>query len=179
VTGVQLRWVLSNAILARLQKQKVNPESVAFVSIHADSLHSSVRGLMVYVPSRSLRRYRGPSPAKIWPCREAKEAGTPTFPAAFRSRAEALSEQLANSIVTAARRYDIPVHKFKPVRDSVIRGGSAWVPAVLRYNRVPTSVLVELCNLNNEEDREQLLSWRFREKLAHAVVVGLAEGFSR
>ena len=179
VTGVQLRWVLSNAILARLQKQKVNPESVAFVSIHADSLHPAVRGLMVYVPSRSLRKHRGPSPAGIWECREAKEAGTPTFPAAFRSRAEALSEQLAGTVVAAARRYDIPVHKFKPVRDSVTRGGSAWVPAVLRYNRVPTSVLVELCNLNNEQDREQLLTWRFREKLAHAIAVGLAEGFSR
>ena len=179
VTGVQLRWVLSNAILARLQKQKVNPESVAFVSIHADSLHPAVRGLMVYVPSRSLRKHRGPSPASIWACREAKEAGTPTFPAAFRSRAEALSEQLAGNIVTAARRYDIPVHKFKPVRDSVLRGRSAWVPAVLRYNRVPTSVLVELCNLNNNEDREQLQTGRFREKLAHAIAVGLAEGFSR
>jgi N-acetylmuramoyl-L-alanine amidase len=179
VTGVQLRWVLANAILARLQKQKVNPESVAFVSIHADSLHPAVRGLMVYVPSRSLRKQRGPSPASIWACREAKEAGTPTFPAAFRSRSEALSEQLAGTVVAAARRYDIPVHKFKPVRNSVIRGGSAWVPAVLRYNRVPTSVLVELCNLNNEEDREQLLTWRFREKLAHAIAVGLAEGFSR
>jgi len=179
VTGVQLRWVLSNAILARLQRQKVDPESVAFVSIHADSLHAAVRGLMVYVPSRSLRRYRGPSPAKLWECREVKEAGTPTFPAAFRSRSEALSEQLAGAIVAAARRYDIPVHKFKPVRDSVIRGGTAWVPAVLRYNRVPTSVLVELCNLNNDDDRELLLSWRFREKLAHAIAAGLAEGFSR
>jgi N-acetylmuramoyl-L-alanine amidase len=179
VTGVQLRWVLSNAILARLQKQKVNPESVAFVSIHADSLHPTVRGMMVYTPARALRKNRGPSPAGIWDCREAREAGTPTFPAAFRSRAEALSEQLAGSVIASARRYGIPIHKFKPVRDSVIRGGSAWVPAVLRYNRVPTSVLVELGNLNNEDDREQLTTWRFREKLAHAIAAGLAEGFSR
>ncbi len=179
VTGVQLRWVLSNAILARLEKQKVDPERVAFVSIHADSLHPAVRGLMIYVPARSLRPSRGLSPKKIWECREAAEAGTPTFPARFRSRAEALSEQLGDTVIAAARRYGVPVHPFQPVRDSVLRGGSRWVPAVLRYNRVPTSVLIELCNLNNEADRTQLLTWRFREKLAHAIAAGLAEGFSR
>ena len=179
VTGVQLRWVLSNAILTRLKKQKVDPERVAFVSIHADSLHPAVRGLMIYVPSRSLRPSRGLSPARIWDCREAGEAGTPTFPAKFRSRAEALSEQLGDTVVAAARRYGVPVHPFQPVRDSVLRGGSRWVPAVLRYNLVPTSVLIELCNLNNDDDRAQLLTWRFREKLAHAIAAGLAEGFSR
>lgn len=179
VTGVQLRWVLSNAILARLQKQKVDPERVVFVSIHADSLHPAVRGLMVYAPSRSLRPSKGLSPERIWACAEAQEAGTPTFPAKFRSRAEALSEQLGDTVVAAARRYGIPVHPFQPVRDSILRGGSRWVPAVLRYNKVPTSVLVELCNLNNDEDRAQLLTWRFREKLAHAIAAGLAEGFSR
>jgi N-acetylmuramoyl-L-alanine amidase len=178
-TGVQLRWVLSNAILARLQTQKVDPESVAFVSIHADSLHPSVRGLMVYTPSRALRKYRGPSPAGLWTCTETKEVGAPTFPAKFRARAEALSEQLAGTVVASARRYGIPIHPFKPVRNAVIRGGSSWVPAVLRYNLVPTSVLVEVSNLNNEDDRKQLTTWRFREKLAHAIAAGLAEGFSR
>ncbi len=179
VTGVQLRWVLSNAILARLEKQKVDPERVAFVSIHADSLHPAVRGLMVYVPARSLRPSRGLSPDAIWDCREAAEAGAPTFPAKFRSRAEALSEQLGDTVAATARRYGVPVHPFQPVRDSVLRGGSRWVPAVLRYNLVPTSVLIELCNLNNDDDRRQLLTWRFREKLAHAIAAGLAEGFSR
>lgn len=178
-TGVQLRWVLSNAILARLEKQKVNPERVAFVSFHADSLHPAVRGLMVYVPSRSLRKYRGPSPSSIWECRESRETSAPTFPASFRARSEALSDQLGRAVVAAAGRYGIPVHPFKPVRDSVLRGRSRWVPAVLRYNRVPTSVLVELCNLNNSEDRAQLVTWRFREKLAHAVAAGLGEAFSR
>jgi N-acetylmuramoyl-L-alanine amidase len=65
------------------------------------------------------------------------------------------------------------------VRSSVLRGRSRWVPAVLRYSRVPSAVLVEVCNLNNESDREQLLTWKRREKLAHAIVAGLAEGFAR
>jgi N-acetylmuramoyl-L-alanine amidase len=177
-TGVHLRWILTNAILTRLEHQRVSPERVAFVSIHADSLHPSVRGMMVYVPSRSLRSSRGPNPAAVYACRESRGVGRPHFSSAFRSRSEALSTQLGEAVVRAAERYGIPVHPFQPVRSSVLRGRSRWVPAVLRYTEVPTAVLIEICNLNNELDRQELLSWRFREKLAHAIVAGLAEGFS-
>jgi N-acetylmuramoyl-L-alanine amidase len=102
----------------------------------------------------------------------------PRYPESFRSRSEALSSQLGESIVRAAEQSSVPVHPYQPVRASVLRGGSRWVPAVLRYSTVPTAVLIEVCNLNNEQDRELLLSWRFREKLAHAIAAGLAEGFS-
>ncbi len=178
-TGVNLRWVLANSLLQRLKRQKVNPERVAFVSIHADSLHPAVRGLMVYVPSRSLRGSRAPWQRATYRCRETRSLAPPRFPAAFRSRAEALSIELGEAIVHSAERFGIPVHPYEPVRSSVLRGGSRWVPAVLRYTLVPSAVLVEICNLNNEQDRQQLLTWRFREKLAHAIAAGLAEGFSR
>jgi N-acetylmuramoyl-L-alanine amidase len=180
VTGVHLRWVLADAILKRLVRQKVSPERVAFVSIHADSLHPSVRGLMVYVPDRNLRPLRGPLPPRDHTCREVREVGRPRFSRHFLARSEALSQQLASSVVSAARRYGIPVHEFEPVRSSIVRRrGSPWVPAVLRYSEVPSALLVEICNLNNDQDRRELLTWRFREKLAHAIAAGLAEGFSR
>jgi N-acetylmuramoyl-L-alanine amidase len=178
-TGVHLRWILANSLLQRLKRQKVNPERVAFVSIHADSLHPAVRGLMVYVPSRSLRGSHAPWQRAAYQCRETRSLSAPRFPAAFSSRAEALSSQLGEAIVRSAERFGIPVHPYQPVRSSVLRGGSRWVPAVLRYTLVPSAVLVEICNLNNEQDRQQLLTWRFREKLAHAIAAGLAEGFSR
>jgi N-acetylmuramoyl-L-alanine amidase len=178
-TGVHLRWVLANSVLERLQAQKVSPERLAFVSIHADSLHPSVRGLMIYVPARHLRSARAPSPAGLWPCEETATLKAPRFPAAFNSRAEALSEQLGEAIVRAAGRFGVAVHPYQPVRSSVLRGGSRWVPAVLRYNRVPTSVLVEICNLTNEDDRALLQTARFREKLALGLAAGLAEAFSR
>ena len=177
--GVHLRWILANSILSRLGRQKVSPERVAFVSIHADSLHPSVRGLMVYVPGRAQRSARTPSPRGLPNVREVRELQAASFPPSFRSRSEALSTQMANALVNASRRFAIPVHPFEPVRSSVFRGGSRWTPAVLRYNRVPTSVLVEVCNLNNNEDRAQLLTWQFRERLALALAAGLAEGFSR
>lgn len=178
-TGVHLRWILGNSILERLKKQKVSPERVAFVSIHADSLHPAVRGLMVYVPSRSLRSSRAPFVRAAYRCREASTMRSPRYPPSFRSRSEALSTQLGESIVRSAERSSLPVHAYQPVRASVLRGGSRWVPAVLRYSTVPTAVLIEIGNLNNEQDRQLLLSWRYREKLAHAIAAGLAEGFSR
>lgn len=178
-TGVHLRWVLANSILERLKAQKVDPERVVFVSIHADSLHPSVRGLMVYVPSRHLRAPRGPNPAGIWDCEEARTLKAPRFPAAFTARAEALSGQLGEAMVRSAERFGVAVHPYRPVRSSVLRGGSRWVPAVLRYNRVPTSVLVEISNLANDEDRALVQTARFRERLALALAAGLGEAFSR
>ena len=177
-TGVHLRWILTDSILQRLKKQGVSPERVAFVSIHADSLHPAVRGLMVYAPARGLRPSRGPRPAGLASCREARELSRPRFSARFRSRSEALSLQLGSAVVDKARQFDVGVHAFEPVRSSVLRGRSRWVPAVLRYSEVPTSVLIEICNLNNKEDRSLLLTWRYRERLAHAIAAGLAEAFS-
>ena len=178
-TGVHLRWILTNSLLQRLTRQKVSPERVVFVSIHADSLHPAVRGMMVYVPSRSLRGSRAPWQRVAYPCRESRSLEAPLYPLAFRSRSEALSTQLGEAIVRSAQRFAVPVHAYEPVRSSVLRGGSRWVPAVLRYSLVPSSVLIEICNLNNEQDRQTLLTWKFREKLAHAIAAGLAEGFSR
>lgn len=178
-TGVQLRWVLGNAILRRLKAQGVNPERVAFVSIHADSLHPAVRGLMVYVPGRQYRPAVGSPPPVGHPCRELTEAGQPRFSGRFLARAEALSRQLAAAVVAAARGAGVEVHPYEPVRPAVVRRGSRWVPAVLRNSEVPTALLVEICNLTNDNDRTLLLSWRFRDKLAHAIAAGLAEGFAR
>ncbi|MEW5876897.1 MAG: N-acetylmuramoyl-L-alanine amidase family protein [Acidobacteriota bacterium] len=178
-TGVHLRWVLANSLVAKLKKQGVAPEQMVFVSIHADSLHPAVRGLMVYVPGRRFRPTEARPPSYLPPVRELREVGSLRFSRSFSSRSEALSTQLAESLVRAARRFNLPVHPFDPVRSHVIRGGRAWVPAVLRFCGVPTAVLVEIVNLNNPEDRELLLSWQFREKLAHALAAGLAEGFAR
>jgi hypothetical protein len=57
----------------------------------------------------------------------------------------------------------------------VIRGGREWVPAILRYNRIPARVLIEVCNLNNPEDRKLLVSRNYREKVAQAIVSALVD----
>ena len=57
----------------------------------------------------------------------------------------------------------------------MIRGGREWVPAILRYNRIPARVLVEVCNLNNPDDRRLLVSRAYRDKVAQAIVSALVE----
>src|SRR5258708_20555142 len=48
--GVHLRWYLANSIYRRAQKKGLPKEKVIFISIHADSLHPSLRRSMVYIP---------------------------------------------------------------------------------------------------------------------------------
>jgi N-acetylmuramoyl-L-alanine amidase len=51
------------------------------------------------------------------------------------------------------------------------------VPAILRYNRIPSRVLVEVGNLNNPEDRQLLVTRSYREQVAGALVDALVAFF--
>ena len=59
------------------------------------------------------------------------------------------------------------------MRDKIIRNNSDWVPAVLRYNSVPAKILLEVCNLANDQDRRLIQTRAYRQKVAEAVVQGL------
>jgi N-acetylmuramoyl-L-alanine amidase len=59
----------------------------------------------------------------------------------------------------------------------VIRGRKVWLPAVLRGNAVPTTVLVEMVNLNNPDDAALLGRAADRERLAKALAAALADHF--
>ncbi len=49
------------------------------------------------------------------------------------------------------------------------------MPAILRYNRIPARILVEVCNLNNPDDRKLLRTRAYREKVAEALVDALID----
>jgi len=87
--------------------------------------------------------------------------------------AEGLSRDLAESIIDSFESNDLQVHPFNPVRDNVVRDGNEWVPAVIRYNLVPTRLLLEICNLGNRKDRELVKTKEYRQKIAEAVFQGL------
>src|SRR6185295_8926413 len=87
--------------------------------------------------------------------------------------AEGLSRDLAESIIDSFEESDLKVHPFDPVRDNVVREGREWVPAVIRYNLVPTRLLLEICNLGNTHDRELMTTKKWREDVARAVYQGL------
>ena len=91
--------------------------------------------------------------------------------------AEGLSRDLAESIVDAFETHHLNVHPFNPVRDSVVRDGREWVPAIIRYNLVPTRLLLEVCNLGNRADRALVKTPKYRRQIAEAMYAGLVQFF--
>jgi N-acetylmuramoyl-L-alanine amidase len=180
VTGVNLRWYLANSVLRRpgADKKPIAPERTVFLSLHADSLHPSVRGAMAYVPGeRFLRDRYGKKGAEYAAYREWKEEPVVSFAKKDRVAAEGVSTRLAQKILSAIGENGLAVHLFSPVRTHVIRGGREWVPAVLRYNRIPNRVLLEISNLANDEDRGLTLKREFRQKMAESIASGLLDFF--
>lgn len=172
-TGVNFRWYLANAVWRQGGRDGTQDRTV-FVSLHADSLHPAVRGTMVYVPGEKfLLGTYGKSGEPYESRREFREAPKVSFSRKERIEAEGVSRDLAERVVAAFRAEDLPLHAFDPIRRNVIRGGREWVPAILRYNRIPARVLVEVCNLNNPEDRRLLQTPSYRERVADALVNAL------
>jgi len=175
-TGVNFRWYLANSVLRHAEKNGGSEDRTVFVSLHADSLHPAVRGAMVYIPGEKFLKGSFAKSGEIYSARrEVREAPRVSFSRKERIKAEGVSRDFAEKIVAAFRSAGIPLHVFQPVRSNVIRGGREWVPAILRYNRIPTRVLVEVCNLNNPEDRKLLVTRGYREKVARSLVSALVE----
>ena len=176
IAGVNFRWYLANAVLRRVAKDGGSEDRTVFVSLHADSLHPAVRGLMVYVPGeRFLRGTYEKTGEPYASRREVREAPRVSFSRPERLRAEGVSRDFAERIVGAFRAEGLPLHDFQPIRSNVIRNGREWVPAILRYNRIPARVLVEVCNLNNPEDRRLLVTPSFRDRVARALVSAVVD----
>jgi N-acetylmuramoyl-L-alanine amidase len=176
--GVHLRWYLSNDIILNRVGAQVPRSRTVFLSVHADSLHPSVRGAMFYVPSRQLR----PSSytvgrADIQRFAEYRNHPTVRLGTDFKARVEASSRHLASKLVGSLQRNGIALHDEDPVRDRVLRGRRTWVPAVLRYSAAQHAVLIECCNMANAGDRQMLVDRAWRERLALAVVEGTAAAF--
>ncbi len=173
--AVNLRWYLANSVLRKAVREGTAPDRVVFLSLHADSRHPSLRGLMVYVPGQRFRRgTHGESGGDYLRFREVREAPTVRFSRRDLVRSEAVSRRLATDLVEAFRKEDLPVQPYHPVRDRVIRGRRTWLPAVLRSNAVPAKVLVEMVNLSNPQDAALLGSAQERERLARAIARALA-----
>ncbi|HYR28829.1 MAG TPA: N-acetylmuramoyl-L-alanine amidase, partial [Thermoanaerobaculia bacterium] len=180
IVGVNLRWYLANSIFRRAMKEGVTREKVVFLSIHADSLHPSLRGAMAYVPGAEFVTGSYRKKGDIYLTRaEVREQPTVTHSREDSLRAEGLSRELAGSIMSSFERKGLKVHPFEPVRDNVIRRGNEWVPAVIRHNQVPTRMLLEVCNLGNAKDRELIKTKKYRQQLAEAIYQGLVDFYGR
>ncbi len=172
--GVNFRWYLANSVYRNVDKNGGHEDRTVFVSLHADSLHPAVRGTMIYVPgekflSGSYAKSGEPYASR----REVREAPRVSFSRREKIASEGVSRDLAERLVASFREADLPLHPFQPIRRNVIRGGREWVPAILRYNRIPARVLIEVCNLNNPDDRKLLRTRAYREKVAEAIADAL------
>jgi N-acetylmuramoyl-L-alanine amidase len=176
--AVNMRWVLSNAWRRRLMSRGVPDERMVFVSIHADSLHPSAEGTMVYYPMGKLRpaRFSTPTGHPYHLFAEAVPQSAFSMTPQTRLRAEGLSRHAAEAILARVGSSDLAVHGFNPARGYIMRP-RAVVPAVLRHNRVPASVLVEAANLNNPDDQRRLRDPAYRQRFAEAVALGLQDYF--
>lgn len=172
--GVNLRWYLANSVYKKAVADGYDPDRIVFLSLHADSRHPGLRGVMVYVPGADYRtKTYGHSSPTYRKYREVREKTHVSFSRKHRVRSEAVSRKLADRIVHAFGDLGLPVHPYEPVRDKVIRGKGKWVPAVLKANAVPTQCLVEMVNLSNKDDAELLAAGGWRERLADAILRSL------
>ncbi|HLO66269.1 MAG TPA: N-acetylmuramoyl-L-alanine amidase [Holophaga sp.] len=168
--SVHLRWVLANDLFSSFARTG-DARKTLFISFHADSLHPTARGTMVYVPgatgvpaSFALGDRRA---ARV---KEMREGSRVRFSPRERLQGEARSRLFSEALLRALREDEVPVHANRPIRNVIQRAGKAYVPAVIRYNVAAAKVLVEVVNLTNEEDVENLKDPVFRERYAGAVV---------
>lgn len=178
VVGTNLRWYLSNSLYRKNRKQGVESKKQVFLSIHADSLHPSVRGTMIYVPGLlHVGEHWGRSEPVYASRKEVKEKQYGSFSRQQRVESEGLSRDLARHLLSGLSAEKVTIHPNRPVRDRIVRGRGQrpWIPAVLRYNMVPAKVLIEVCNLANRQDRELIRTAEFRERVARGVVDGLLD----
>ncbi|HEX6097596.1 MAG TPA: N-acetylmuramoyl-L-alanine amidase [Thermoanaerobaculia bacterium] len=179
IVGVNLRWYLANSIFRRAMKDGMPREKVIFLSIHADSLHPSLRGAMAYIPGASFVKGTYQKKGEIYLARaEVREQPAVTHTRRGALEAEGLSRELAESVMESFARKGLKVHPFEPVRDNVIRRGKEWVPAVIRHNQVPTRMLLEVCNLGNRKDRALIQTKQYRQEVAEAVFAGIVDFYA-
>ena len=177
--GVNMRVYLVNHIFKNLRKKKVPSENILFISLHGDALHSSLSGAMVYFPDSRLRRGRFNMSSKIY--RKRKEYSTNlTYKPRDNKYSEKLSKSFGKNIINEFRELGLRTHRVSSaVRGYLYRKGKKTLPAVLRYSMVPTSVLVEIANLNNRLDRRDLLKSKTRQKIAKAITNSVTTHFDR
>ncbi len=172
--ATNFRWYLANWIYQQRRKAGVDPGQVIFISIHADSLHPSLRGAMVYIPGLvGITNNYGKTGAPYSSRREVRADPRVSFTRSERTTSRGLSRDLAEHMLASFRNSDLAVHHNTPIRDRIVRRRRAYVPAQIRWNRVPAKILLEVGNLANEQDRRLMKTRAYRQRVAEAIIDGI------
>ena len=179
-TSVHLRWVLANDLFHTFEAKRGDARKTLFISFHADSLHPSARGTMVYVPGAALvpSRFYLP-PSRTGGVKEARTGSVIHFSGKEKLLSEARSRQFAEALLRALTKEDVPIHTDRAIRNVIHRDGGSWLPAVIRYNEATTKVLIETANLMNPGDAKNLKDPEFRQRFAEGVVKAIRVYFGK
>ena len=173
--AVNMRVFLINAIYKNLvRKGGVASENILLISIHGDALAPTLRGAMVYFPDHRLRGNEFGPGGRVYRIRQEAVQGLIRFKPAQNRTAHTMSKRFAALVIKYLRNQGAAISPRKPVRSYYYRDGERTLPAVLRYSLVPTSVLVEVANLNNTRDRQDMLKGAVRERVATGIGSAIA-----
>jgi N-acetylmuramoyl-L-alanine amidase len=169
-TALNLRIYLIEDLYRWILRRGAAPENVILISIHLDHLHPSVGGAMVYFPGADQRSSQFKVTGSVYRQYKESRLGTIYFKRNESVSAEEASRGFAWNLIDTFQKTSIPVHEYQPVRRYVYRHDAKWTPGIIRYSRVPTSILLEAANLSNRDDLARIRLASFRQRLAEAVV---------
>jgi N-acetylmuramoyl-L-alanine amidase len=174
--GVNMRVLLINYLYQKLIHQKKVPKSnVILISIHGDALHSALSGATVYFPDYRLRVPEFKKNNRVYRKRKEYQKSIRYYFKESVQNAKS-SRKFGETVIKVFKANQLNVHKSFAVRGYYYRKGIRTLPAILRYSKVPVSVLVEVGNLNNRNDRNKLLKNSFRQQIAKSIADSV-EGF--
>jgi len=179
-TAVIMRVFLVNALYREELERGTPPENVFFASIHCDSLPERLSGTMVYIPGAAYRpdveTFNNPFYQSY---KEARGHETITITAPEREDAERRGQRFGEILLDTLREHQLTVSASeKPIRNIIIRSASSrFVPGVIRNTKVPTRVLVETANVQNPQDRANIVDPAWRQAYAEAFAEAIRRYF--
>ena len=174
--SVNLRYMLANKIYQHELDRGVDSRKIVFTSIHTDSLHPRLRGTMIYLPGAQYRReIEHRTDAVYARYEEGRGFNRFTSTSSERRTDEAISRNFALVVLDQLGKHRIKRHDHgDPIRSQIHRAREKpFVPGVIRNCKVPTKVLVETGNLQNQMDAERLADPWWRQQFAEAYVAAL------
>ena len=180
--SANLRYYIANEIFAKETAAGVDPRRIIFSSVHCDALFNTQhRGAMFYIPGAAVRASQGnPDHTQQWPYRNFREVKPVSTTDAERRRDEALSRLFAQTLYDEFGAMQVQRFRHGPAIRTEIRRSrtNVFVPAVLRGNKIPTKVLIEIANMTNHTDRERMADPEWRQRVAQAYVNAVKAHFA-
>ena len=175
IVGVNLRWYLANSIFRRAMKGGVPREKVVFLSIHADSLHPSLRGAMAYIPGAQLRDrlvpQEGRDLSRPAPKCASSRCVTHSREEALRGRGAVARARGVGDRVVSRERPGASIRSSRCATTSSAAARSGFPPSSAT-TRSPRACSSRSATSATAKDRELMKTKKYRQQLAEAIYAG-------